>query len=664
MRLALLALVACGSSPAPVVVEPARGVPIAIPVATPTTPTTTAIVGECIGPTCFTSPAGFRSVHPLPVTDTLRQVVVTPSGEVWIVGDRATLLHIKRDAGGTPTIGKISIAGVPTVASVFESLEKGSTKDFPGSELRALDFDGLAVKDPSIWVAAGSDHLIHWDGRAWTHIPSRSAGEEMMIAKDGRLWVVGAINVFSDAQTPQIFDPKKPGMTKGPTIPQKGHLSAIARQGDDVWVSGMDGMLFRSRRNATFERVPLAEAWFRAMWLDEDGTAGYVITGSKVFARSGNGFVPWHDADRIQAVFASPGGFPAWFVGDYLWRATSAKDAPARVNIDGDAVPGRPILSLDADRFESVHGRSPDDVWLVGRAGMIAHWDGHAIRELFPRFAEDTIVGIAWLDAKTWLVATRDGVLLTGTLAGVTKHEPAPGFDKEDPQMLATLRSGEVVLGGCRSLVVRERDGTWSPLPKLPGCPRAIAGTDRAHLWAVGSRELVDGKAWRLERGVWIGVPTGMGEHDDLRAIAVAADGTVWMAGNHAILRGDAKGLRRVHRHEYDEYRGIAIRGANDVWFATNANDIGAAGSLLHWNGKAFERHDRLTTNFLSTVIALPDGSVHAFGLGGVGVSSTDGKTFTPIEVGTTRSISHASADANGNLVLGGDFGTVLVRSR
>lgn len=63
-------------------------------------------------------------------------------------------------------------------------------------------------------------------------------------------------------------------------------------------------------------------------------------------------------------------------------------------------------------------------------------------------------------------------------------------------------------------------------------------------------------------------------------------------------------------------------------------------------------------------MVALPDGSVHAFGLGGVGTSSTDGKTFKPIDTGTSRTISHATADADGNLVLGGEFGSVIVRPR
>ncbi len=84
----LALLVGCGSPTAP---APPVG-PITTPTVVTTTPVKAALAGECIGPTCFTSPAGFRFVHPLPVGETLRKVVVTPSGEVWIAGDHATLL--------------------------------------------------------------------------------------------------------------------------------------------------------------------------------------------------------------------------------------------------------------------------------------------------------------------------------------------------------------------------------------------------------------------------------------------------------------------------------------------------------------------------------------------------------------------------------------------
>src|SRR5262249_31789356 len=72
--------------------------------------------------------------------------------------------------------------------------------------------------------------------------------------------------------------------------------------------------------------------------------------------------------------------------------------------------------------------------------------------------------------------------------------------------------------------------------------------------------------------------------------------------GRLLVARGGAGKLTTVATHKTDDYRGIAIRAPNDVWIATNANDIGSAGTLLHWNGTKLVRFDHLTANFLSAV--------------------------------------------------------------
>jgi hypothetical protein len=627
--------------------------------------------GECAGPACWTSPDGFRFVHPLPAGETLRGVHVMPDGEVWAIGKNAALWRIKRGAGGAPQVTRITVPDVPTVASIIDDIDGtgAGARDFPGTQLMKLDFESIVARDRNdVWISIGEQDRVHWDGTTWRHHPYKNdGGEELMIGPDDKLWAAGELGagLFSKTQHPLIANGTK--LVEGPAIPSDGHIRAIAWQGKDVWVAGFYGLLFKSTGGKPFTKIKMPEERsYDALWLDHDGTAGYLVGDSRVYARKGDGFVEAHTlpGGSANAVYAFGNGEPAWFAGEKAWLLDhgSVREIP----IDGFAPPNEFVLSLDEDRFEAVHGRAPDDVWFVGRAGMIAHYDGTKLTELFPRYTEQDIEGLAWLGDDRWLAIAADGALLTGSLArGITGTEPSPMTKPDKPRALATTRAGELILAGCHTeMFKRDKRGTWTKLPKLKGCVRAIAGADADHLWAVGSNDLVDGKAWRLSNGTWIEVPTGMGEHDTMYDVEVAANGDVWIAGAGALLVAKAGGakLTRIAKHEHDEYRGISIRAPNDIWFATNANEIGSAGSLLHYNGKALERFDHLTANFLSAVVALPDGAIWAVGLGGVATHSADGKTFKPAQLGAQVTLDHLLAHPSGALLAGGSFGAIVQR--
>jgi hypothetical protein len=640
--------------------------------ATPAQPTTTAPgppgspgpLGEC-GASCWTSPDGFRFVHPLPHGETLRSVQVMPDGEVWIAGENAALWRIDRSTKGTPKITRITVPDVPTVADVFDEIEPGaSARDFPGTQLMKLDFDTLLARDRNdVWIAVGAQELVHWDGTNWTHHRYKDdGGEELMFGPDGKLWAAGKLGaaVWTGNQRPLIFDGKK--LVDGPQMRSKERARAIAWQGKDVWVAGSNGMLLRSRGGKPFESVAVPDKDnFDAMWLDQDGTAGYVAGYGVIYKRERDGFVRAHKVKgSIAAVHAFGDGEPAWFVGDSAWllEGGTLREVP----IEGYTTAN--MLSLGVSRFESVHGRTPDDVWFVGRAGLIAHWDGKKLEQVFPRMTEEHIHGLAWLDGDNWLAAAGDGTLITGSLAkGVTGREPSPMTERDVPRVLATTRAGELILAGCHTeMFKRDKRGTWTKLPKLKGCVSDVHGTDADHLWAVGTIDFV-ATAWKLDGGKWIAVPTHMPEHEDLNDVEVAANGDVWMAGVHVVFQAKRGGkLVRVTTHKYDDYNDISIRAPDDVWFATNANEIGAAGTLVHWNGKTFERFDHLTANYLSAVVAKPDGSVWAVGLGGVATSSVDGKTFKPLQLGAQATLTQLIAHPSGALLAGGDFGAIVQR--
>jgi hypothetical protein len=525
-----------------------------------------------------------------------------------------------------------------------------------------LNFTAIAASGAKdVWVAIGERRLAHWNGAAWQQIPigdASSGGDRLLVAPDRKVWVVGGITL-ADPQVPAVVDPDHLAVARGPEIPSSARLRAIARQGEDVWVAGFDGTVLRSHAGGKFAAVAVADkrVSFEAMALDPAGKAGFLLASSQLYARSGDSFAEAAKLEGFPRGIAMAGA-AAWIAGDRAWlyRDGALREVPL------EGLPDHHVLAIEDERFEAVDARDANDVWMVGRAGMIAHYDGKALRPLVPRFTEHSAVGLVWTGDDTWLAAFEEGTLITGsTTSGVTGQEQAP---IKDPRALARTLAGEIVIAGCHTdMFARGATGTWTKLPKLDGCVSAIAGTDVAHLWAIGSNDFVDGKAWRLDRGAWHAVATGMGKDDDARDVAVAANGDVWIAGNGAILVARKGGaFSRIARHEHDDYRGLAIRGPNDVWIATNANDIGSAGTLLHWDGKRLARFDKLTANFLSSVAVLPGGAVWAVGLGGVATYSADGKTFRPVRTDTGVTMSHVIARAPGTLVIAGEYGAIIQR--
>ena len=104
---------------------------------------------------------------------------------------------------------------VPTYASIIDDIDGpgAGARDFPGTHLMPLDFDGIAARgQDDVWIAVGERELVRWDGRGWRHHPYRSGGgEELMFGPDGKLWATGTLGgggVFSKTQHPLVFDGK------------------------------------------------------------------------------------------------------------------------------------------------------------------------------------------------------------------------------------------------------------------------------------------------------------------------------------------------------------------------------------------------------------------------------------------------------------------------
>lgn len=237
------------------------------------------------------------------------------------------------------------------------------------------------------------------------------------------------------------------------------------------------------------------------------------------------------------------------------------------------------------ERLHSVHGSGPTDVWAVGEEGAILHWDGESWSMPQPVQSGETLLG-AWSASpdRLWVV----GVSLGGN-SGSLRH-----FDGDRWQRVLVPHSSSL----------------WS-----------VWGSSAKDVWAVGSNEEQagflmrgDGNAFDLHgyegaslRGIWGSAPEdvwvvpyeGPFQHWDgeswttfdvdpelrLRALAGTGKDDVWAVGAQgAILHWD--GERWERRPSGTDAQLIAIWAASreDVWA------VGASGAIVHWNGKAWQR--------------------------------------------------------------------------
>lgn len=628
------------------------------------------VEGECRASKrrdCFTSADGFHAIHPFPLARTYRDVAVLPNGEVWIVGDDATILRIVRQDGQEPELSTITVPKTPTFADTVESIDGRSYNpaEWPGASLMKSDYEAISALGPTdVWIAVGGGHAAFWGGKSWhiEEMPSLGgAGDAFMRDAEGRIWMSGALGagLFSKEQRPVIYDTSGGGIdsSKGPKIPSSKRIRAIARQGDEVWAAGFDGALFVSKKGGAFVGIPPPEKErenFWGLWLDREGKTGFLL-GDNVYRKVGGRFEDKIDlAGTAYDIWSAPGGRSVWAVGFWAYRLQGS--AFTKFPIEGYRAGDDSVVSFGESRFEAVDGRDSDDVWMAGAMGGIYHFDGKALKELFPRETDGDIVGIEWSGDRAWLAATNDGKLLSGGLDKDTiKAEPAP---MKRPMTLRKLLSGELILASCREVYVKSASG-WKELPKPPGCISRIAGLGPDDMWAIGSADLVDGFAWRFKKGKWTRIHTGI--EKDLYDVAVASDGTAWIGGDGILFRSSGDSLKTIARHEYDEYRAIALKDADDAWIACDSNEIGSAGLVVHWNGKKLERFEKIAGNFLDAIAVGAGGEIWVAGLSGVG-ARYDGTKFEPIATGTGETLRRFLIHPSGTMLAVGAGGTILRR--
>ena len=264
--------------------------------------------------------------------------------------------------------------------------------------------------------------------------------------------------------------------------------------------------------------------------------------------------------------------------------------------------------------FSSIWGSSANDVWAVGTAGTILHYDG-AKWEKADLEAQDasspfTLRGV-WLESPddVWIL---DGMRLRHTtgwngptttaweLFSYAQTSPVPSSIRgKDGTIFMTRQRTTTGSGTGFARLGPWVDGgpsvTQSVLPNLIPL-NAVAVGRSTEVWGVGGTAAVVGRVYRVLQvppTIDGGAPTWRtDEFDSLSNRQLfgvwASESDVWLVGEHGTIRrastADPPQFEIVDTPFHSDLYGVFGFGSDDVWA------VGEEGTILHWDGHAWTK--------------------------------------------------------------------------
>ena len=277
------------------------------------------------------------------------------------------------------------------------------------------------------------------------------------------------------------------------------------------------------------------------------------------------------------------------------------------------------------DDMNAVWGAGADDVWWVGSAGRVLHWNGSTLSPRDPGVTVD-LYGVGGRNgAEVYVVG--DGVILRWD--GATWHTETP----QTPTLLRSVHvpddGSTVMAAGDGGVVLRRSDaGTWTPEDTGSKLNiHAIHVQSVGQAWAVGDQ----GRALKLAGGAWSETDMPGANSRVLRAITASPQGRLFACGDGGYLAAtdETKTWVKTLANDGDtprDLRGLWARSSTDAWA------IGSHGALLHLDGKKWQVESiagtyMKTASFLGLFGgATADGQPFGYAVGVAGA----GLTFLP----------------------------------
>jgi diguanylate cyclase (GGDEF)-like protein len=433
----------------------------------------------------------------------------------------------------------------------FHVFDRGNTPGLKDNGIRSIRVaaDGALV----VGTSRGGVSVRrkgHW--RTWTTADGLAQDEVMDALEDraGRLWVA-----TESAGVTRIDGNRARQFTRGSGLPSEVMFGLLLDRDGSVWAATAGGVVhFRGDRAMVFgpgSGLPAAPV-FRLVQAG-DGTL-YVGTERGAYRRQGDRFVPVSSllpADGVPSLVRDAAGD--------LWVGT-VNNGLMRIDRKGierfgsqRGLPNNRVAALFVDREGSL--------WAGTNAGLLRLRDAP-----FSTFNREHGLSDDYVRA---LVQARDGSLWIGTSRGLNRwrsgrvasiHTVADGLPSDSILSLLEDRDGNLWAGTYVGGLLQLRDGRlvrkYDNASGMPGSNqvRALAQAADGTLWIGTSRGLV-----RMRDGAFKLYGTGEGlPREFVLALHVARDGTVWV--------GTANGAARVVGDQVEPVSLHAMNDAQDVF--------------------------------------------------------------------------------------------------
>jgi len=528
------------------------------------------------------------------------------SDDVYVVGNNGAILRYRGTARADARDGTAlyqadrrlhGSAGGPLVGAAG----KGALlwRDQAGWTARPLPFYGTDVfvrAADDVLVGSYDGQIARGDGTSWTTWTIGGAYEQI-----GPLWASGADDAYAGGYALRHWD----GSAWTSVDTGLYTVKAIAGTGsDDVWAS--DGYDTAHFDGTDWTIYPACAAGVLALW--QGPTSIYSVGYSGVCRWDGAAWVTVGTGTSLRALWGA--------ADDDLFAVGWAGEIH---HFDGISWSTQ-AAGTDDDLWQ-VWGSAGDDIYAATGHGGLIHYDGVSWR---PAADPDAVEAVALSPSGAAMAAGAHGQVLRGDGAAWWPQTVPTAADLH----AVWLSDASAVAVGDAGTVARFDGATWTvAAPPTVQALRGVWGAADGDVHAVGDGGAIvhfDGSGWAAETS-----PTGAA----LRAIWGSSAGDVWAVGAAGtVLHFDGTSWAAVASPATADLHAVWGAAADDVWAA------GAGGAILHFDGTSWSTAPVGLTADLVAVTGTGASDVLAIDAAGAALHF-DGVDWAPVRLraGTAR---------------------------